>query len=181
MAAPTRSHRGRSAVVLTACVASVVAGAACGAARPRPAPTAASEAQAIRDARAAQNVAIRERDLDGIARHLESDVQVTSGTGTHVRGRDAYRAAFEDEFRASDDVTYRRVPDSIELSSVGGSRGDDLLAAERGTWTGSWTTRRGPVSMRGVYSAMWRKRDGRWRIRSELFVALTCSGAGCPR
>jgi hypothetical protein len=31
----------------------------------------------------------------------------------------------------------------------------------------------------GRYSAQWVKRDGRWLIRSEVFVALTCAGAGC--
>jgi hypothetical protein len=31
----------------------------------------------------------------------------------------------------------------------------------------------------GRYSVQWVKRDGRWLIRSEVFVALTCAGTGC--
>jgi hypothetical protein len=38
---------------------------------------------------------------------------------------------------------------------------------------------RGPVVIGGRYSAQWVKRGGRWLIRSEVFVALTCDGAGC--
>jgi hypothetical protein len=39
--------------------------------------------------------------------------------------------------------------------------------------------RRGSPSHRGRYAAQWVKRQGRWLIRSEVFVALTCSGIGC--
>ena len=37
----------------------------------------------------------------------------------------------------------------------------------------------GPVVIGGPYSAQWVRREGRWLIRSELFVAVTCAGAGC--
>jgi hypothetical protein len=48
--------------------------------------------------------------------------------------------------------------------------------------TGTWTMRaggKGPVLISGRYSAQWVKRDGKWLIRSEVFVALDCSGKGC--
>lgn len=141
--------------------------------------TAASEIEAIREARLAQNRAIREQDLDGIARVLEEDVHVTSGIGIHVVGRDAYRDAYEQDFRALENVIYTRMPDEIELSNVETGLAE-RIAAESGTWTGSFVTPRGPAQMRGVYTAMWRKRGGRWRINSEIFVSLTCSGEGCP-
>jgi len=142
------------------------------------APSAADEVQAIRDARIAQNEAILEQDLDAIARYWEGDVRSTAGTGVFVTGRDEYRRAFRDEFRNLDDVLYSRIPEIIELSSVRVSDAQHM-ASESGTWTGSWTSPRGPTQMTGVYSAMWRKRNGRWRIRSELFVALSCTGADC--
>ncbi|MFQ5529746.1 MAG: YybH family protein [Gemmatimonadota bacterium] len=151
--------------------------AGCGITLSRPV-TAESEEQDIRDAREAQNAAIRARDLDAIARYWEADVQSTAGTGVFVSGRDEYRLAFEEAFADLDDIVYTRVPDTIELSTVD-VEGVQRLASESGTWTGSWTSRRGPTQLVGVYTAMWQKRSGRWRIRSELFVALSCSGPEC--
>ncbi|MFW6088746.1 MAG: YybH family protein [Gemmatimonadota bacterium] len=142
-------------------------------------PSAESEVEAIREARLGQNQAIREQDLDAIAQVLEPDVHVTSGIGIHIVGRDAYRRAYEDDFEVLDDVIYTRTPDEIEISAVDTGLAE-RVAAESGTWTGSFVTPRGEAQMRGVYSAMWRKRGGHWRINSEIFVSLACSGAGCP-
>ncbi|HSM08513.1 MAG TPA: nuclear transport factor 2 family protein [Gemmatimonadota bacterium] len=142
-------------------------------------PNTESEIETIREARLAQNRAIREQDLDAIAEVLEPDVHVTSGIGIHIVGRDAYRRAYEDDFEVLEDVIYTRTPDEIEISAVDTGMAE-RIAAESGTWTGSFVTPRGPAQMRGVYSAMWRKRSGRWRINSEIFVSLVCSGAGCP-
>ena len=146
--------------------------------RPSPEPSAADEIETIRQARLAQNQAIREQDLDAIAEVLEPDVHVTSGIGIHVVGRDNYRDAYAQDFEVLENVTYVRTPDEIELSSVDTGLAD-RIAAESGTWTGSFVTPRGPAQVRGVYSAMWRKKAGRWRINSEIFVSLTCSGEGC--
>jgi len=41
------------------------------------------------------------------------------------------------------------------------------MAWEKGTWEGINTYSKG-----GSYSAMWKKKDGEWRIQAELFVAL---------
>lgn len=142
------------------------------------APSAADEVQAIRDARFAQNDAIVEQDIDAIAGYWERGVRSTAGTGVFVTGRAEYRRAFADEFRNLDDVLYSRIPEFIELSSVGVSNADKL-ASESGTWTRTWTSSEGQTEIYGVYDAMWRKRNGRWRIRSELFVALSCTGEDC--
>jgi hypothetical protein len=53
------------------------------------------------------------------------------------------------------------------------------LAFETGTWEGHLGTMAGPTVVGGRYSAQWVKRGGRWLIRSEVFVALTCAGVGC--
>lgn len=137
-----------------------------------------SEERAIRSAREAQNEAIRSQNLHEIARYWEADVRSTAGTGEFVTGRDEYREAFDRAFRELGDIVYTRVPDVIELSDidVAGVQG---LASESGTWTGSWTSSRGQTRLLGVYDAMWRKRNGRWLIYSELFVALECTGPEC--
>ena len=146
--------------------------------RPASEPSAADEIETIRQARFAQNRAIREQDLDAIAEVLEPDVHVTSGIGIHVVGRDAYRDAYAQDFEVLEDVSYVRSPNEIELSSVDTGLAE-RIAWESGSWTGSFVTPRGPAQMRGLYTAMWRKKGGRWRINSEIFVSLTCSGEGC--
>ena len=130
--------------------------------------TGTSDVAAIRTARAEQNRAIAERNADRIASYWTDDVTVRSGLGASVASRADYR-----EKIVASGLVYVRTPASIEVSDHW------PLAFE----TGSWTARRGGVSgpqvMAGRYSAQWVKRDGRWLIRSEVFVALTCSGSGC--
>ena len=169
------SVRGRLRLPLMAGLLACISG--CGITLSQPV-TAASEEQGIRDAREAQNDAIRARDLDAIARHWEAGVQATAGTGVFVVGRDEYRLVFEEAFANLDEVVYTRIPDTIELSTVD-IEGVERIAWESGTWTGSWASSRGPTQLLGVYSAMWRKRNNRWRIHSELFVALSCRGPEC--
>ena len=43
------------------------------------------------------------------------------------------------------------------------------------------STLSGQPLIRGRYAAQWIKRDGRWLIRAEVFVALGCANAGCSR
>ena len=132
------------------------------------------DAAQIRAARLKQNAAIAAHDVAAIERTWEADIAVTAGMGIAFQGADLYRKAFEEEFTAFPDTRYERRPEVIEVSTV------RPLAAERGTWTRSWTGKKGRGEMWGTYMAMWQKRDGTWRIRSELFVLLSCSGEGCP-
>jgi ketosteroid isomerase-like protein len=123
----------------------------------------------IRAARAEQNAAIAARDLDRVASFWFADVQVTAGLGFAFHGREFYRRAF-----ALDSViTYRRDPENVVVSSHW------PLAVETGTWTGRLKDVSGPPAISGRYSAQWVKLEGRWLIRSELFVALNCAGSAC--
>jgi ketosteroid isomerase-like protein len=133
-----------------------------------------NDAAAIRAARLRQNEAIAAHDLAAIEMTWESDVVVTAGMGVAFQGATQYRKAFEDEFAAFPDTKYERRPEAIDVSSV------RPLAAERGSWTREWTSKSGKGEMRGSYMAMWQKTNGEWRIRSELYVLLSCSGQGCP-
>jgi ketosteroid isomerase-like protein len=138
----------------------------------RAAPQSSREAAAVRSARAAQNTAIAAHDLDRVASFWTDDVVIRSGLGRVVQGRANYRAAM-----AADSATvFRREPDRVDVS------GNDRwpLAFESGTWTGRGA-RDGRPLVRGRYAAQWIKRDGRWLIRAEVFVALGCSGHGCSR
>ncbi len=123
---------------------------------------------AIRAARGAQNEAIATGDVERIASFWTEDVTVRSGLGTSVSGRADYRQKI-----VATGLVYVRTPASVDVSDHW------PLAFE----TGSWTARRGgasgPETMAGRYSAQWVKRGRRWLIRSEVFVALRCSGTGC--
>lgn len=130
--------------------------------------------QAIRDARAASNAAIAAHDVGGIVGAMDADYQVTASLGAFGRGIDEETDIWTDMFASRPKLLYVRTPDGIEISA------DYPLAAESGRWSGSWETADGPVRTGGSYAAMWRKVGGAWKIRSELFVALYCEGAGCP-
>ncbi len=127
----------------------------------------------IRSLRGQSNAAIARHDVDGVLSLLDVEYQITTGSGALGQGRAAERDAWTAEFARTSDLVYVRTPASIEVSSSGGR------AAETGTWTGSWSTPAGLRKYGGRYAAYWRLVDGNWRIRSELFVALTCEGPGC--
>lgn len=135
-----------------------------------------ADAKAIRAARSAQNDAIAASDLDAIPSFWTDDITVRRALGSPVAGRAAARAAFEPPTGVAASgprIVYRRIPNDVEVSAQW------PLAFETGVWEGREGTHDGPVIIGGKFSAQWVKRDGRWLIRSEVFVALTCAGAGC--
>ena len=101
------------------------------------------------------------------------DVTVRRALGQSLSGRDAARKALEPPPAPAVHLIYQRITKDVEVSAKW------PLAFETGTWEGHQGKATGPVVIGGRYSAQWVKRDGRWLIRSEVFVALTCSGAGC--
>ena len=129
------------------------------------------EAASVRAARAAQNAAIAAHDLDRAASFWTDDVVIRSALGRVIQGRATYRSTLG----ADSATVYRREPERVDVSD--NERWP--LAFESGTWTGR--SPRGQPLIRGRYAAQWIKRDGRWLIRSEVFVALDCSGTGCSR
>ena len=155
-----------------------------------------ADAKAIRAARSAQNDAIAAGDLDAITSFWTDDITVRRALGSPVAGRTAARAAFEPPTgvaasgvaasgvaasgvaasgvaASAPRIVYRRIPNEVEVSAQW------PLAFETGVWEGREGAPDGPVLIGGKFTAQWVKRDGRWLIRSEVFVALTCAGAGC--
>jgi ketosteroid isomerase-like protein len=130
------------------------------------------EAAAVRAARAAQNTAIASRDFDRAATFWTDDVVIRSGLGRVVQGRSSYRTAMA----ADTETVFRREPDRVDVSD--NERWP--LAFESGTWTAK-SARNGRLLVRGRYAAQWIKRNGRWMIRAEVFVALGCANEGCSR
>ena len=127
------------------------------------------EEAAIRSARLGQNAALAARDMDGAARTWADNIVVTSGLGLAFSGAASYRRAFE----LDSGFVYERTPDRIQVSTPW------TLAWEDGTWTGRRSGSPTPPLLHGRYSAMWAKIGVEWKIRSELFVAISCSGQAC--
>lgn len=128
---------------------------------------------AVRAARAAQNKAIAAGDLDQVANFWTEDVTVRRALGQPLSGRDAARKALEPAAAPATHLIYQRLTKEVEVSPTW------PLAFETGAWEGHLATIAGPVVIGGRYSVQWVKRGDRWLIRSEVFVALACSGVGC--
>jgi len=134
---------------------------------------AADDVEAIRTIRMESNAAIARHDIDALQLVLDKDFVITISTGAIERSRDEHGRSFALHFKQYPDVVYVRTPSEIVLSDV------YPLAIEHGTWVGSRTSQNGKLENGGQYTAAWRKTDGVWRIYSELFVGLYCSGADC--
>jgi ketosteroid isomerase-like protein len=135
--------------------------------------TSNSEESAIRRARLQQNAAIFRHDVEAIASYWTDDVTICRGLGLQLAGKAAYRKLFEEDDPTSKEViVYERIPNSIRASTLW------PLAFESGSWKGHLGNSKGTVVIQGRYSAQWVKRDGKWLIRSEVYVALQGAGSG---
>lgn len=132
-----------------------------------------ADEQAVRAARLAQNEAIAAGDVDRIAEYWTEDVEIRRGLGPLIVGRDAYRQMWVVSGSPDSALVYQREPATVIIGSAW------PLAYESGTWAGHLGSVSGPAVIGGNYAAQWVKRDGRWLIRGEVYVALTCAGRGC--
>lgn len=118
----------------------------------------------IRALRTQSNNAIAARDPERIVALMMPDVAVNVAGGPVLRGQEASRAAFADQFADRNFRGYVRDVDTVELGA------DPTVATERGRWTGRWRKAAGDHEMHGTYVAEWRLTDVGWRIQSETFV-----------
>ncbi|WP_293692501.1 MULTISPECIES: nuclear transport factor 2 family protein [unclassified Spirosoma] len=131
---------------------------------------------AIRSLRAESNQAIQAKDLSGFGQTMLPEIEVTRGSGSHVSGRDSVLASVAVQFKDPAFLGYVRYTDRIDISTT------SPLAAEHGHWEGRFRRSDGTQLITGTYLAMWRKTDSGWKIRSELFVSLSCTGsAACGK
>jgi ketosteroid isomerase-like protein len=131
------------------------------------------DVEMIRALRAQSNEALARHDVEGILATVDPQIHVTGGGGQLIPGADSLGASFGAQFNEFDDLVYVRSLESVEISA------SLPRAAENGTWVGTLTVPTGPVRAGGQYSAHWHKVDGRWLIRSEIYIELFCEGSGC--
>ena len=134
--------------------------------------TSTSDAKAIRAARIAQNAAMAAGNADSAATWWTDDVTIRRGLGASVSGAEGYKGILERGPVPDTALVYQRKTTDVSVSSAW------PLAFETGTWAAR-AGGQGPALLTGRYSAQWVKRDAKWLIRSEVFVAVTCSGRGC--
>lgn len=124
----------------------------------------------IRRRRESSNAAIARHDTAGIGAILASHFAITTSLSVHEDGRALHLTTFAELFRDRPDVVYRRTPTDIRVFAPWG------MAAEYGTWTGSWTDTDGTIRISGTYFAKWRKMNGTWLVESETYVPGECVG-----
>lgn len=137
-------------------------------------PDSVSEQDKISEIRAGSNEAIRKHDADGIVASFAKTYQITTGSGKLFHDSpEKERELWRRIFAQFPDVIYVRTPARIDVSTY------LPRAGESGNWVGNWTSEKGRVEVGGSYFASWLKVDGHWKIQSEMFVTLYCSGDGC--
>ncbi|MBS0578901.1 MAG: nuclear transport factor 2 family protein [Proteobacteria bacterium] len=132
----------------------------------------------VRVQRAEYNAAIAAHDPVRLRTFLVDDYHLISGSSGNVDsgGDAATRGYADEEFKDPTFVTYRRTPTTI-VKAVSGKR-----VAETGQFEGIWQKPDGIMRKTGIYLAMWVPSAGTWRLKSESFVTLACTGsAACNK
>lgn len=140
--------------------------------------TADSAVFMVRVQRAESNAAIEAHDAVRLRKLLDDDYHGIQGTSGDIDsgGEATARSYADEEFKDPTFVTYRRMPTSI-VSARSGKR-----VAEVGHWEGIWRKPDGTMRKTGAYLAMWIPSGGTWRLKSEAFVTLACTGsAACDK
>jgi hypothetical protein len=140
--------------------------------------TVGGPASAVRMQRTESNAAIKAHDAVRLRKLFDDEYHGIQGTSGDLDsgGEAAARGYADEEFKDPTFVTYRRTPTSI-VNARSGKR-----VAESGHWEGIWRKSDGTMRKTGVYLAMWIPSGGTWRLKSEAFVTLACTGsAACDK
>lgn len=130
---------------------------------------------AIRALRAESNAGLAALDAVRVVAAFAEDVHSVAGSGALADGREAAAARYREQVRPGGAfVSGLRTPGRIAVDRAG------MRAAEPGRWRWVVRTPLGEAAYSGDYLAGWVKRDGSWRLQSELYVTTGCSGPGCP-
>jgi len=123
----------------------------------------------IRGLRQQFNEFVALRKMAGLGGLVSDDTQliepsrITSGKKNLVR-------AYESLVQKRPDLVLIFTTDQVERNPRW------PFAAERGRWYQSWQEQGEPIEVRGSYYALWKLKDGRWRIHSQIMTPVTCKG-----
>lgn len=114
--------------------------------------------------RNASNTALKTYDNDRVLSYLTYDVLTTTGNGTLLCGKEALASYIKEGGKSK--MYWIRDTQEIIVNTEKG------LAWERGIWNGYDPEKSDESIVSGTYSAMWTKKSGVWKIKSQLFVTL---------
>ena len=106
-------------------------------------------------------------DLAGIA---TDDVQVTTPSRV-INGRKNLVRSYESLLQKRPDLVQIFTPERVDRNPKW------KFAVERGRWSESWQEQGENTEVRGSYHALWKLKDGRWRLYSQIVTPLSCTGA----
>lgn len=133
-------------------------------------PSMTAEEAEIRAIREQSNLAIAAHDTAAMAKTLAPDYHIITSRNAE-NGKSDMLIRLGEDMTKIPDLVYRRTPETIKVYPQW------KMAGESGTWNGSWTEPNGDrIELTGTYYAKWHKLDDGWKIRAEIFTALTCSG-----
>ncbi|MEP7269799.1 MAG: nuclear transport factor 2 family protein [Saprospiraceae bacterium] len=129
------------------------------------------EEMIIRSKRELSNQAIQFHDTDGISIIWCEDFQTITSRNEEITGIAANRHSYAQEFSSKDSLKYIRTPLEIKTNPKW------RMASESGTWVGQWSEPDGPVTVKGTYYAKWHYLGNQWKVRMEVYTAISCEGS----
>ena len=115
------------------------------------------------------NEAIALRKMANLGALVADDTQLVEPSRTTTGKKNLVRA-YESLVQKRPDLLLIFTPDTVERNPRW------PFAAERGRWYQSWQEQGEPVEVHGSYYALWKLKDGRWRIQSQIMTPVTCKG-----
>jgi len=106
-------------------------------------------------------------DLGALA---TDDVQLVTPSRV-IAGRKNLVRSYESLLQKRPDLLQIFTPESVERNPKW------TFAAELGHWSESWQEQGENTEVRGSYYALWKLKDGRWRLYSQVVTPLSCTGA----
>ncbi len=124
------------------------------------------EKHAIKAIRQQSNEAYQRYDLDAIAACWHDDIVILPASGTLLQGIEMIKNYLSNAYLKTPDIYFFRKTKKLKLSDEG------TLAWETGTWRSYRPKTPDASTFRGEYVAIWEKRAGKWKMRSQVFMAF---------
>jgi ketosteroid isomerase-like protein len=105
-----------------------------------------------------------------LAALVTDDVQLITPAGI-VSGKKSLARSYAGLLQQRPDLVQIFTPERVERNPKW------KFAAERGHWSESWQEQGEDTEVRGSYYALWKLKDGRWRLYSQIVTPLSCTGA----
>lgn len=130
---------------------------------------AAAESDEIRTRRQEFNQLVAYRKMAALGALVGDDIQLITPAKV-IKGRKELVRSYETLVQKRPDLVAVFTTDRVERNPRWKS------AAESGHWSESWQQDGEAVELRGSYHALWKLKDGRWRIHAQVVTPVSCTG-----